>query len=122
MDTSGTSDLINLILDNKITAGTLKKVPFSPSSPVIFSYTDKEITISAIYLNASSNCYFIDIKWGDGDLDAIYGIPIKSGINLVEQYPICPINNLYAFDYMNIGGDIIDYSNMILYTIDGSVS
>lgn len=115
------SILINKILSKKITAGVLKKIPFSVSKGVTFSYNKYEIVISPIYANTSSNCYFFDIKWGSGENERMYGIPIRSGLNIMKQFQLSPLKELYAFDSRNIGGEIVDYKNTILYMIDKEV-
>lgn len=112
------SKIINEILSSKVPEGTIKKIPFSVKKGITFSYGGKDILISPIYANLSSNCYFFDIKWGNGENERIYGVPIKSGVNIMEQFKLSPIKMLYAFDTKNIGGDIVDYTNTILYMID----
>lgn len=108
------------ISTSQLPKGVLKTIPISGNSGIKFIYNGEEIVLSKLYVNHTSNCYMFDMKW-DGDNKAIYGIPVRSGIDLVGQFPQSPIQNLYAFDLKNIGSDVYDYKSLVLYMIDESV-
>jgi len=121
MNSDSLNTLTNILLGGKLQLGILKTIPFNTSRGVKFSYNSEEITISPVYANKILQCYFFDMKWDRGT-KAIYGIPIKSGINILEQYLQSPLKNLYAFDVNTLGSEVKDYNNMVLYMIDETVN
>lgn len=120
MESNESDVLLNLILDDNLPNGILKHIPFNTYRGVSFSYRSEQITLSPIYVNKFLQCYFFDMKWDAGN-KAIYSIPLKCGINIMEQYKQSPISNLYAFDTNSIGSEVKDYNNMVLYMIDETI-
>jgi hypothetical protein len=107
--------LINISNSGVDVSPYIYTIPINTSRGTVFFYRNVDVTISKIHANTILNCYMIDIEWGS---EGIYGIPINAGVNLTEQYPQCPISNLYATDVKNIGGEIRDYTSLRLITID----
>ncbi|MDK9366445.1 phage baseplate plug family protein [Lelliottia wanjuensis] len=110
------SVLLNKILNKKVEKGALLKLPLNRRATTTFYYKNEEVSLSSIYLNTSSQTYYFDMTWNSGK-DALYGIPICAGVNIMEQYKFAPIKHLYAFD-SELNSDIIGYQNLVMYILD----
>lgn len=98
--------------------GYVKKVPYDIRQDVIFEYNGIVIKMSALYLNEALNCYMFDLSWGVGK--AIYGIPIRGGINLLGQYHT-PLPNMYAANMYFATTDVTSWRQLMLFVIDETV-
>ncbi|MBG6242997.1 MAG: hypothetical protein EKE20_14765 [Candidatus Symbiopectobacterium sp. Dall1.0] len=93
----------------------IKTVPWSTTSDVVFDYNGTDIKLSKIYANTYANCYLFDLSW-NGENNKIYGIPLRSGVNVLNQHST-PLPNMYAFNLKDIGGEVNNYKHMALYVI-----
>lgn len=98
--------------------GYLKTVPFSITNDISFEFNGVTLKMSALYLNRSANCYMFDLAWSS--TNKISGIPIRCGINILQQYTT-PLPNLYANNHAYPGMEIISWRDLNLVIIDESV-
>jgi len=98
--------------------GYVKTVPFSTDTDITFEFNGVSVQMSALYLNEYLNCYMFDLSWSATDM--IYGIPIKCGLDILEQYTT-PLPNLYANNSSYPGADVDSWRDLSLFIIDVSV-
>lgn len=110
-------DALNEIA-NLLPPGYVKVVPFSVSKDISFEYNGVTLKMSALYINASLNCYMFDLTWSS--TDAIYGIPIRCGVDILKQFS-CPLPNMYANNHAYPGSEITSWQQLDLLIIDETV-
>lgn len=98
--------------------GYVKTVPFSVTKDVSFEFNGVTLKLSAIYLNEPLNCYMFDLAWGA--TNKIYGIPVRCGLNILEQFKT-PLPNLFANNVKFPGEEITSWRQLRLFVIDESV-
>jgi len=103
---------------NLLPTGYVKIVPFSITKSVSFEFDGISVEMSALYVNKALNCYCFDLAWSS--TDKIYGIPIRCGVNILQQYTT-PLPNLYANNHAYPGEEITSYKELSLIIIDESV-
>lgn len=103
---------------DRLPPGYVKFIPFSSRKSISFEFDGVTVKTNPIYLNEHLNCYMMDLAWGARD--KIFGIPIRCGINILQQYKT-PLPNLYAFNHVNPGSDVTSLKQLTLFIIDKSV-
>ncbi len=103
---------------NLLPAGYVKTVPYSMTQDVSFEFGGVVVKMSAVYLNEPLNCYMFDLAWGSSD--KIYGIPIRSGVDMLKQYST-PLPNMYSSNVVDPTKDVNSWRQMFIYIIDASV-
>ena len=103
---------------NLLPTGYVKSVPFNTKRDVSFEFNGVTVEMSALYLNEYLNCYMFDLAWGA--TDKIYGIPIKGGLDILEQYST-PLPNMYAANTVFSNQDVSSWRQLYLFIIDASV-
>lgn len=103
---------------NLLPPGYVKVVPFSVSKDIAFEFNGVTLKMSSLYLNRALNCYMFDLSWSS--TDKIYGIPIRCGLNILEQFET-PLPNLYANNHAYPGSEITSWQQLDLIIIDESV-
>ena len=98
--------------------GYVKSVPYNISKDVSFEFNGVTVKMSALYLNEYLNCYMFDLAWGSEN--KIYGIPIRCGVNILEQYTT-PLPNMFASNRVAPGHEITSWRQLFMYIIDESV-
>lgn len=98
--------------------GYVKFISFSTQRGTSFEFQGVTVAISNIRLNTFLNCYMFDLSWSSSD--KIFGIPIRSGVNILEQYST-PLPNMYAYNTQSPGDEITSWRFMSLFLIDTSV-
>lgn len=98
--------------------GYVKTVPFDVSKDVSFEFSGVTVKMSALYLNSYLNCYMFDLAWGA--TNKIFGIPVRCGIDILEQYST-PLPNMYATNTVFPGQEVASYKQLSLFVIDASV-
>lgn len=103
---------------NLLPPGYVKTIPFDISQDVTFEYDGITIKMSALYLNEYLNCYMFDLAWGADN--KIFGIPIRSGLDILEQYST-PLPNMYASNRVDPNFDVNSFRQLYMFIIDASV-
>ena len=103
---------------NLLPPGYVKTIPFNMSKDVTFEFQGVTVKMSALYLNEYLNCYMFDLAWGSEN--KIYGIPIRCGVNILEQYTT-PLPNMFASNRVAPGHEITSWRQLFMYIIDESV-
>lgn len=98
--------------------GYVKTVPYDIEKDVTFEFGGVTVKMSALYLNEYMNCYMFDLSWGATDV--IYGIPIRSGIDILRQYKT-PLPNMYATNTSFPTTDVTSWRQLYMFIIDESV-
>lgn len=103
---------------NLLPVGYVKTIPFSTTQDVSFEFGGVTVQMSALYLNEYLNCYMFDLAWGA--TDKIYGIPIRSGLDILEQFST-PLPNMYATNTVDPTKDVNSWRQLFMFIIDESV-
>lgn len=98
--------------------GYIKTVPFSIKKDVTFEFKGVTVKMSKLYINEPMNCYMFDLAWGS--TDKIYGIPIRCGVDILEQFKT-PLPNMTANNTKFPGEEVTSWRNLRLFIIDVSV-
>jgi hypothetical protein len=98
--------------------GYVKTIPFDTSKDVSFEFAGVTVKMSALYLNEYLNCYMFDLAWGS--TDKIYGIPVRCGLDILQQYKT-PLPNMYASNTIFPGQEVTSWRQLFLFIIDESV-
>lgn len=103
---------------NLLPPGYVKVVPFETQKDVTFEFRGVTVRVSSLYLNEIMDCYLFDLSWGATDV--IYGIPIRSGVDILAQYTT-PLPNLYSSNTSFPTADVSSWRQLLLFVIDESV-
>lgn len=103
---------------NLLPPGYVKTIPFSISKDTTFEFGGVTIKMSALYLNEYLNCYMFDLAWGA--TEKISGIPIRCGLDILEQYTT-PLPNMYASNRVDPIQEVSSWRQLYMYIIDASV-
>lgn len=98
--------------------GYVKIVPFSVQKDVSFEFKGVTVKMSKIRYNEALDCYMFDLAWGS--VNKIYGIPIRAGLDILQQYKT-PLPNMIAANSRFPGENITSWRSMNLFVIDTSV-
>lgn len=98
--------------------GYVKTIPFSTSKEISFEFGGITVKMSAVYFNEYLNCYMFDLAWGS--TDKIFGLPIRCGLNILEQFST-PLPNMYANNTSYPGTEIESWRDLTLFIVDVSV-
>lgn len=97
--------------------GYVKTIPFSVTKEMSFEFNGVTVKMSALYLNEQANCYMFDLAWGA--TDKIYGIPIRCGLDILQQFTT-PIPNLFANNTSYPGTEVESWRDLTLFIVDVS--
>ena len=96
-----------------------KLVPFNSRSGTSFSLDGHSIVLSSVTQNPIDEMWYMDISWDNKE--HIYGLRVTSGVDLVQQFPACPLPNLYAINLKDPTSDIISVGSLQLVIISPEV-
>ena len=75
----------------------MQEIPLTDDPEQLFNITLDGVRLELrVILNSRLGCWSLNITASDGQ--SIAGIGIKSGVDIVAQYPSLPIKNLYALN------------------------
>lgn len=117
MNTADENEALKKIGD-LLPSGYIKFVPFSVKKPTSFEFDGITVKLSAVYLNEALNCYMVDLSWGATDV--IYGIPLRCGVDILNQYHT-PLPNLVAYNHVAPGYDVTSWRQLRLFIFDKGV-
>ncbi len=79
------------------------RIPNNLEHSVTFDYGSEEFTISVPRWNPRAETYSVNITWAD---QGIYGIFIAGGVDMLTNFPHCPLPNLWAYNESDYIEDI----------------
>ena len=87
-------------------------IPWSASGSVTFEYRGAEVTVSTPRYNKYLNGWAIDLSW-EGRV--IKGIPLYSGISLLDNFEGTPLPELSVFYKVELTSDPRSLEGLVLY-------
>jgi hypothetical protein len=80
------------------------QIPNNLQNAVTFDFGDTEFTLSAPRWNPRGLLYSVDLSWGVDE--AVLGMAVAGGTDLLANIPYCPLPNLWAFNETNFAEDL----------------